>query len=311
MRNAWSDSLLEIARTDDKVILLVGDIGFGVFDKFRKEFPERFINCGVAESNMIGTAAGLAISGMKPIVYTIIPFLLMRTFEQIRNDICMQNLPVTLVGVGGGLSYGTLGPTHHAIEDISIMRSLPDMRVISPCDPDEAKWCFKNINEDPKPTYLRLGKGGEKNLLRKFSLSNRNFGEPHELAKGDDITIISSGYIFEYAMKLFSELKSKGIKISLLNIHQIKPLKNEDIIGYIRNKKLLVVLEEHSRIGGLGDALLDCMSEYSEMPPLIKICINDEFIKEIGDRDFLLKLKGFDIKEITKKVISRLKDLEL
>ncbi len=309
MRNAWSETLLEIAREDEKVILLVGDIGFGVFDKFRIEFPQRFINCGVAETNMIGTAAGLAMMGMKPIVYTIIPFLLMRTFEQIRNDICMQNLPVTLVGVGGGLSYGTLGPTHHAIEDISLMRSLPDMRIVSPCDPKEAQWCFKNIMKDLKPTYLRLGKGGEKNLLDDFSNTERSFGSPHEILKGKDISIVSSGYILEYSLKIYHRLKEEGHSISLINIHQIKPLNRKKIIDLNKGKKIIVVIEEHSKFGGLGDAWLDSISELDQKPAVIKIAIDDKFVKDIGDRDYLLNLYGFNTDRIIDKILKKLNEL--
>ena len=159
MRNAFNDVLIEKARSDESLVFLVGDIGFKVFDGFREKFPDRFYNVGIAEANMIGTAAGLAMAGMNPVVYTIIPFLVMRTFEQIRVDLCMQNLPVTLVGVGGGLVYDTLGPTHHAIEDLAIMRALPNMQILIPCDPNETKIVFDQWHDKEGPKYIRLGKG--------------------------------------------------------------------------------------------------------------------------------------------------------
>ena len=309
MRNTLSNTLTKLAEKDDKIILLVGDIGFGVFDEFCKKFPSRFINTGVAEANMIGTAAGLALTGMKPVVYTIIPFLIMRTFEQVRNDICMQNLPVTLVGVGGGLSYGTLGPTHHAIEDISIMRSLPNMRVISPCDPTEVDWSFKNIMNSPCPTYFRLGKGGESNLLSDKDIKENKFTQPLEIYSGKDVCIISSGHLLKEAIATREILEANRIKTSIINIHQIKP-ENKDINKRIGKKKLLVTLEEHSIIGGLGDMVLSSISSYENSPPVIKLGIKDKFIKTIGDREYLLKEENLTPDAISEFIIKKLKTLK-
>lgn len=311
MRNTFSNTLIELAEKDETIILIVGDIGFGVFDQFIKKYPKRFINAGVAEANMIGTAAGLAMSGMKPIVYTIIPFLLMRTFEQIRNDICMQELPVTLVGVGGGLSYGTLGPTHHAIEDIAIMRSLPNMRIVSPCDPNEVNWCFRNVMQSPEPTYFRLGKGGEENLLSEKNLEKNSFTKPLIVSenKNKDVVVISSGYILKEAITLVDIIQSDGIPCSLINLHQIKP-ENQILADMIEGSKLIITIEEHSVIGGVGDMVNNCINNMNTSFPIIKFGINDKFVRDIGDRDYLLSLEGLTATHIYKKIANKIKNIK-
>ena len=158
MRTAFVNTLIELAEKDENIYLLTGDLGFSVLEGFIQKFPERFINCGVAEQNMMGVAAGLALSGKKPYVYSIIPFVTMRCFEQVRNDICYQNLDVKIVGVGSGLAYGFLGATHHAIEDIAILRVLPNMTILSPGDPTEARELTLKSYQTKNPTYLRLNK---------------------------------------------------------------------------------------------------------------------------------------------------------
>lgn len=303
MRNRFSKILTEVAKQDEQLILLVGDIGFNVFDDFIETFPKKFLNAGVAESNMIGTAAGMAMNTMKPIVYTIIPFLLMRTFEQIRNDICMHNLQVTLVGVGGGLSYDTLGPTHHAIEDIAIMRSLPNMQVLTPSDPDEVEWLFPLAFSHKGPTYLRLGKGGERNLLQDEQKASRKFGSPHEIIKGEKITIVSCGPILNEVLSVREILKKNDINPSIINIHSIKPFKKNEFLEKIKGKDIIISIEEHSIIGGLGDVVSDALSGMQNSPIQIKFGINDVFVKEVGTRDYQLKTHGLSPNKIANEII--------
>ena len=168
MRDAFIKELYDIVGEDDRVLLMSGDIGFKVFDRFRDDYKGRFFNMGIAEANMIGVSAGLAMSGKRPVVYTIIPFLTMRAFEQIRVDLAMHNLPVLIVGVGGGLAYDTLGPTHHSIEDVSLMRSLPNMTVLVPSDPHETRQVTRAAHECDGPVYIRLGKNGDPALQKTY-----------------------------------------------------------------------------------------------------------------------------------------------
>jgi transketolase len=303
MRNSFNNALIESARKDESIVLLVGDIGFGVFDSFRKEFPNRFFNVGVAESNMIGLAAGLSMSGFKPVVYTIVPFLVMRAFEQIRVDLCIQNLPVILVGVGGGLVYDTLGPTHHAIEDLSIMRSLPNMHVLTPCDPQEVMLSFKDSFSHQGPTYIRLGRGGEENLLTKDSIKNRLPRKINIIRNGEDVLFISCGSILKEAI-LATDILSSDCKCGLINIHSLKPLDIDSILSIICAYKFVVTVEEHSVIGGLGSAIAEIIAQSSFNVQQLMIGVPDTITTQIGKRDYLLKQHGMDASSIAKRVKS-------
>ena len=303
MRNAFNDVLIDIARKDESLVLLVGDIGFRVFDDFRDEFPDRFYNVGIAEANMIGVAAGLAMTGMKPVVYTIIPFLVMRAFEQIRVDLCIQNLPVILVGVGGGLSYDTLGPTHHAIEDLSIMRSLPNMQVLTPCDPQEVVMTFLEGFSHTSPTYLRLGKGGEENLLTKKTIKDRVPGKINTIKTGRDILFICCGPILKETHKAI-DILSSDYDCGLINIHSLKPLDTQSLAENFRNVNLVVTVEEHSIIGGVGSAIAEIIAQSNINVQLLMIGIPDVVTKRIGKRDYLLEKHSMDPKSIAKRVHS-------
>ncbi|MDC0553472.1 hypothetical protein OAO49_01055 [Candidatus Pseudothioglobus singularis] len=303
MRNAFNEALIESARNDESIVLLVGDIGFGVFDSFREEFPDRFFNVGVAEANMIGIAAGLSMSGFKPVVYTIIPFLVMRAFEQIRVDLCIQNLPVILVGVGGGLVYDTLGPTHHAIEDLSIMRSLPNMQVLTPCDPHEVQLSFKDSFSHNGPTYIRLGRGGENNLLTRDSIKNRRPEKINIIKNGEDVLFISCGSILEETMAAL-DLLSSDFNCGLINIHSLKPLDINSILDQIFLYKFIVTVEEHSIIGGLGSAIAETISQSTSSARQLIIGIPDIITKEIGKREYLLEQHGMDSQSIANRVKS-------
>ena len=301
MRNAFNDALIDIARKDDALVLLVGDIGFRVFDDFRAEFPDRFYNVGIAEANMIGVAAGLAMSGMKPVVYTIIPFLVMRAFEQIRVDLCIQNLPVTLVGVGGGLAYDTLGPTHHAIEDLSIMRSLPNMQVLAPCDPKEVLLTFNEGFYHDSPTYLRLGKGGESTLLTKEQLNRRIPSMPLTIKEGVDVLFICHGPILKEVQDAI-EVLSINYKCGLVNVHSLKPFNDQALENNIKKYKLIVTVEEHSVIGGLGSIVSEIIAKKNIDTRLEIIGIPDIFTNIIGKRDYLLKQHKIDAENISARV---------
>src|SRR5262245_50146263 len=164
MRNAFADELTKLGRADDRVVMLSGDIGNRLFDKFKDACPDRFYNCGVAEANMMGVAAGMALSGLRPVAYTITPFITTRCLEQIRVDVCYHNVPVTIVAVGAGMAYASLGPTHHACEDISLLRSLPNMKVVCPADAHEVRAAMRAAMHQDGPVYIRLGKKGEPNV---------------------------------------------------------------------------------------------------------------------------------------------------
>jgi transketolase len=304
MRDAFIAELHKIAATDDRAMLLSADIGFAVFDRFRDDYPGRFMNLGIAEANMIGVSAGLALSDMRPFAYTIIPFLTMRAFEQIRVDVCMQNLPVVIVGVGGGLSYGVLGPTHHAIEDVAVLRSLPNMTVITPCDPGEAKAATRAAYELGGPVYIRLGKNGEPPLVDSDGF---RIGKATTVREGADVTIVSGGPILKVALGAAEELARDGVSCRVLNMHTVKPIDAEAIGESARGTKAMIVLEEHSIIGGLGSAVSEVLAESGIGRPFRRLGIRDRFCHTVGSQDYHWQEQGFTPAEVAKSARSLLK----
>jgi len=252
MRKAFIKTLIGLAEKDKNVFLLTGDIGYSLLEDFANRFPERFINCGIAEQNMIGVAAGLALSGKKVYVYSIIPFITMRCFEQIKNDLCFQNLDVKLVGCGAGFSYGPQGTTHHAIEDIGVLRVLPNMTILSPADPTEAEELILQSYKIKTPTYIRLDKGSKKLYSSK---PNITIGRPTVLKEGKDGVIVATGAYLEVGINIVKKLEQNGHNFKLMSMHTLKPIDTEFLVKEISGKKLIFTLEEHNIIGGLGSAI--------------------------------------------------------
>ena len=299
MRDSFNKALLALAEKNPEIMLLVGDIGFKVFDTFVERYPSKFYNLGIAEANMVGMSAGLAMNGKRPFVYTIIPFLTMRAFEQIRVDICMHNVPVILVGVGGGLSYDKLGPTHHAIEDITLMRALPNMNVFSPSDPEEVIEITNYAYKLNKPVYIRLGKGKEPNLFDKqvYPLNNHLY---RQIRDGNDITLFATGAILKIAIEAADLLHKEGIELRIINMIGVKPLHEEIVKKAINETKGILALEEHSLIGGFGSAIADICATYAKVP-CKKIGLKDEFTMEVGDRDYLLEKHDVTVERIVRE----------
>lgn len=295
MRDAFIKSLIELAEKDERVALLTGDLGFGVVEKFENKFPDRFWNCGVAEQSMLSIAAGLAKSGMRPFVYSIANFPTFRCLEQIRNDVCYHDLPVTIVSVGGGLGYGTLGYTHHGIEDIAAMRALPNIAVYSPSDPIETQEVLNRIYSSAKPAYLRLGKNGEPIIearTEKFVA-----GSARELLSGSDLTILASGAIAETCVTAATQLSEK-YSIQVISIPQIQPIPIEFLLETIDADKVLVV-EEHVERGGLASALLESINNKKVSLHLNHAFVQEDQISHIGTQNYLRGLSGIDLQGIT------------
>lgn len=301
MRTAFIDTLTELAGKDKNIYLLTGDLGFSVLGNFAKEFPKRFINCGVAEQNMMGVAAGLALSGKKPYVYSIIPFVTMRCFEQIRNDICYQNLDVKLIGIGSGLAYGYLGATHHAIEDIGILRTLPNMTILSPADPLEAKVLAMESYRTKAPTYIRLNKTGEKRLY-KFNPQIK-IGRPSILKKGKDVAIVATGISVAMAVEIVEELERMGYNFTLIGMPAIKPIDKKAFLTEILGNKFVFTIEEHNIIGGLGSAAAEILLEAGYKGLFKRFGIPDQYCKETGDTRYLCQKFNLDKKSIINNIL--------
>lgn len=290
MRDAFIAELHALAAEDPALLLLSGDIGFKVFDRFREAYPGRFLNMGIAEANMIGMSAGLAMSDKHPFVYTIIPFLTMRTFEQIRVDVCMHRQPVRIVGVGGGLSYDILGPTHHAIEDVAILRALPFMTVVVPSDPQQARAATRAAHALPGPIYIRLGKNGEP--LLPGGEAPFVLGQALLRRSGHDVTLIGCGPILSMGLKAADQLAEQGISCRVLDMHTVKPLDEAAVLAAARETRAIVTLEEHSRIGGLGSAVAEVLAEQGSAVPFRRLGLADTFTYEVGSQSYLLARHG-------------------
>ena len=301
MRNAYLSALYDLARNNKQIMALVADIGAIVFDKYREDFPSQFINFGVAEANMISAAAGLASCGKIPFAYTIAPFITMRTYEQIRNDVCLQKMNVKIVAVGAGFVYSTLGPTHHATEDIALMKVLPGMTVISPADPLEARKATIAAAQIEGPVYLRLGTSKEPDVYQQDY--DFTVGRGVKLNDGDDATIIATGSIVQDALQAVMELEEENISVRLINIHTIKPIDKEIILQAARETRAVLTVEEHNIEGGFGSSVADVILEGNGAPIKFKrLGVNDTFCSYYGTHQELKSRYGLAREDIIREV---------
>ncbi len=309
MRNIFVNEIQKEAERNKNLIFLTGDLGYSVFENFQKNCPEQFFNVGIAEQNMAGMASGLALDGKKVFIYSIVPFSVMRCYEQIRDDICYHNLDVNIIGVGGGFAYGSAGFSHHALEDLAIMRVLPNMKIICPCDPAEASALAKEILQKKGPFYIRLNKGGEKQLWsrpEKFEI-----GRCAVLKEGKDIAIFATGAIVSEAITAAEILEHNGISTEVISLHTVKPLDTNLILERMRNKTAIFSLEEHSLIGGLGSAIAEIIVKYEKNALFHSFGVDDKFSAKVGSQDYLRRYFGLDgeslAAEINKIIQSRQK----
>jgi len=301
MRDAFMKTLTEIARVDRNVMLLTGDLGFGVLTEFAREFPEQYLNVGIAEQNMTGLATGMALEGKTVFTYPICNFPTLRCLEQIRNDVCYHDANVKIVSIGGGFCYGPLGVSHHATEDLAVMRAIPNLVVVAPGDTTEAGLATRAVCEHKGPCYLRLGRGGEPQVhaqAPEFVL-----GEAINIVSGGDVSILSIGGILSNVMKAYEILKKKRIGTSVYSLHSLRPIDRTLIENLARGSRLIVTVEEHSISGGLGSAVAEILAELqAERAPLLRIGVDGGFCLEVGDQEYLRGLYGLDPESIAERV---------
>lgn len=284
MRNAFAKQLTELARENRRVVLLSGDIGNRLFDNFKTACPNRFYNCGVAEANMIGVAAGLAMNGLRPVCYTIAPFVTYRCLEQIRVDVCYHDVPVLIVGTGAGLSYASLGGTHHSCEELGMLRLLPGLTVLAPADAMEVRALLKAALNYPGPIYMRIGKKGEPVVHQ--TEPKVTIGKAIIVRPGKDVALLVAGTVLPVALEAAEALSALGHSAQVISVHTIKPLDKELLADTFARFKIVATIEEHSVLGGLGGSVAEWLTEQpNRNSTLIRFGTRDEFLHQTCDQD--------------------------
>jgi len=301
MRTVFNRVLVELAAKDPRIFLVVADIGWGEVERFAETFPDRFYNVGVAEQNMTGVACGLALEGNIPVTYTIGNFVFVRCLEQIRNDVCYHKANVKIVIVGGGMRYGALGVSHHATEDIAIMRSLPNLVLVCPCDLVEAEAATRAIMAHEGPVAFRCGRKGEPQLHPgpvRFEI-----GKSIRIREGRDAALLFTGTIGNQVLPAAEELARQGIHCRVVSMHTVKPIHREAILSAAEETGAVVTVEEHQMSGGFGSAVAEVLCDAGVRPrKFLRLALPDEYVTEVGGHPWLLEQYGLSATRIAERV---------
>jgi len=304
MRNAFADEITKLGADDTRVVLLSGDIGNKLFDKFKQQAGNRFLNCGVAEANMMSIAAGMALSGLRPVIYTITPFTTTRCFEQIRVDVCYHDAPVIIVGTGAGLSYAELGPTHHSLEDLALLRSLPEMIVLAPCDAVELRLGLRAALRQDRPVYMRIGKKGEPVIHDRQP--DFQLGKAITVREGEHVCLISTGNMMPVVLNARNILNTGGLSARVESFHTVKPLDTDRLKEVFARYPLVAVVEEHGRLGGLGGSIAEWLASQDGLQGrMLSFGTDDTFMHEIGSQEYARRRFGLTAENIAEKVSAR------
>ncbi len=291
MRKQFVSTLTEIASADDRVVLLTADLGFMVLEPFAERHPGRFFNVGVAEANMISLAAGMAREGFIPFCYSIATFASMRGYEQFRNGAVLHQLPVRIVGIGGGFAYGSAGPTHHALEDIALMRAQPGVGIVTPADDIQVDRALRDHYGRPEPMYLRLTKDSVT-----LPALNGQFRWGHLEVIGDgDVVIVAIGSMASVALEARRQLLAAGISTTVAVVASVAPAPTDDLVGLLTAKRACVTIEDHRPVGGIGSLVAETIADHGLTPRLIRCGITDPPGATSGSEEFLRRRNGLDV----------------
>ena len=305
MRNSFIHALAEQASKDPGLYLITGDLGFGVLTDFAERFPAQYINAGISEQNMASVAAGLALSGNTVYLYSLSNFPTLRCLEQIRNDICYHNANVKIIAVGGAMAYGQLGMSHHATEDLAIMRALPNMRIFAPADPMEAAAVFEEVHKTEGPCYVRLEKNGPQPLHPEQPAAD--ICRVQRLSQGSDLCLLASGSVLEEVMIASGLLREHGLSVGVCSVPCLKPLDEETLRDCAANCRLLVSVEEHNVIGGLGGAIAEVLSGMPGSHAMLLRCgLEDTYSGVVGSQTYLRKQYRLDGKAVAERILELL-----
>jgi transketolase len=291
MRSLFNKTLLKIARQDERIYMILADIGYGEIEEFAASFPDRFFNVGVAEQNMTGVACGVAMEGNIAVTYSIANFPTLRCLEQIRNDVCYHKANVKVVIIGGGLAYGALGVSHQSTEDLAIMRALPEMVVVAPADFAEAEAAVYAMIEHDGPFYYRCGYKKEPPLHE--GAIDFQIGRAIQVCDGTDVTLIGTGTITYRGLQAARVLEEQGYSARVLSMHTVKPIDREAILRAAAETRAIVTIEEHNILGGLGGAVAEVLAEEGAGVPLRRIGLPDTYVHQVGSHEWLLDRYGF------------------
>lgn len=305
MRDTFVRTLVELARKNRNIELVTGDLGFGVLKPFWEALPDQFIDAGIAEQNMTSLAAGMALEGKTVFTYSIGNFPTLRCLEQIRNDCAYHNANVKIVCVGGGFVYGSLGMSHHATEDLAVMRALPNVVVLAPGDLVEAEAATRAIAAYPGTCYLRLGRGGEKRIHEK--IENFQIGKAIPVQKGQGVAILSTGAIFEEVETACTVLEASGVHPTVYTFPTVKPLDRDVVLECEKTHQLIVTCEEHNIVGGFGSAVAEVMAEEPSTARLLKIGLEDQYCTLVGSQKYLRGQYGMSGTKIAARLLENLK----
>ena len=302
MRQTCLNTIYEIAKKDSKVIFIGSDLGPGVLDEFKKKFPDRFFMEGVSEQYIIGMAAGMAKCGYRPYVNTISTFLTRRCFDQIVIDLCLHNLPVKLVANGGGLVYAPLGPTHQSFEDIAILRPLPNLTILTPCDAVEMKQLVELSNTLKGPVYIRIARGGDKLISQKYKI--KKIGDPTVFSNGNKVCLLSMGITAQVSQEVISYYKKRNKNFGHIHFNCVKPINEKKLYNYIKNYNKIITVEEHVLTGGLGSLISEFLfkKKLNKKIDLYMYGLPDKFPDKYGEQSDLILYFGLDSKSIIKKI---------
>lgn len=299
MRKSFVSTIIAECERRDDIVIISGDAGLGVFDRFQADYPERFINLGIAEQNMAGFAAGLAMTGYKVFLYNIIPFLIYRCYEQVRNDICYQNLPIVLVGTGSGVTYAPAGISHYAVEDIGLARTLPNLTVLSPCDPAEAAAAARHSLEAEGPVYVRIAKQGEPIANHAAAI---DLTAPQVIREGEQIAIVFHGSIAGEVLAACNDLAAVGIRPRLVSVPMLQPFNGQGLCVVLDGITAVISVEEHFADSGLGASLKGICAEQRPAWLLKTLGIDGEQLRQVQDTRGLRVLSGISASHIGKLV---------
>ena len=311
MRKTCLNTVYQQALKDERIIFIGSDLGTGTLEEFKRQIPDRFVMEGVSEAHIVGMATGLAMDGKVVYVNTIATFLTRRCFEQLVNDVSLHNASVRLIGNGGGLVYAPLGPTHLAVDDIAILRSIPNMTILAPCDADEMERLVPQTVDWPGPVYIRLAKGGDP-IVSSNNLSCK-IGSAIQVETGKDALLVTTGVTLQTAVEASEQLKQKGVNVCILHMHTIKPLDTIALKEQMSEVKAVLTIEEHFMIGGLGSAVAECLAEYSSYRNIHfgRIGVPDVFPHQYGRQEDLMHVYGITAENIVEKVQGMLDTKEI